>query len=60
MADCSYLLALFTHTSYSLMWLVSRPLGDYWQVRSLNTVIAVFWGFSNISNLLVMLVALER
>ena len=60
MADCGYLLALFVYKSFSLLGLISRPLGAYWQVRSLNTIIAVFWGFSSTSNLLTMLVSLER
>ena len=59
-ADCGYLLSLGAYSSHSLLQLVDRPLGDYWQVRSLNTIVAVFWGFSSVSHLLTMLVALER
>lgn len=59
-ADAGYLLALFAYKSFSLLSLVSPNLGAYWKIRSLNTVIGVYWGFSSTSNVLTMIVALER
>lgn len=35
-------------------------MGAYWKIQSLNTVIGVYWGFSSTSNVLTMIVALER
>ncbi|KAL8621825.1 hypothetical protein ACOMHN_016311 [Nucella lapillus] len=60
LADWGYLLALFTYKSFSLLALISKAMGDLWKVRSLNTILGVFWGFSTTSNLLTLLVSVER
>ncbi|XP_076448625.1 uncharacterized protein LOC143285252 [Babylonia areolata] len=59
-ADCGYLLALFVYRFYSHLALFSRTMGNYWKVRSLNTVYGVIWGFSTVSVLLTLLVSVER
>ncbi|XP_076448433.1 uncharacterized protein LOC143285105 [Babylonia areolata] len=60
LADLGYLLALFIYKSFSHITLVSKAVGAYWKIRSLNTILGVFWGFSAVSNLLTLLVSVER
>nr|KAG5714132.1 hypothetical protein BaRGS_020460 [Batillaria attramentaria] len=59
-ADAGYLLAISAYKCFSILFLISHELGDFWKIRSLNTVIGVFWGFSSTSNLHTMIVALDR
>ncbi|XP_076448626.1 uncharacterized protein LOC143285253 [Babylonia areolata] len=60
LADCGYVIALFIYRSYSLLAFLSTEVGAYWKIRSLNTIFGVFWGFSAVSNLLTLLVSVER
>ncbi|KAL8612504.1 hypothetical protein ACOMHN_053758 [Nucella lapillus] len=60
LADCCYILALFSFRSYTLLSFFSESLGSYWRSRSFSTVFGVFWGFGAVSNTLTLLVSVER
>ena len=60
LADLGYVVTLLAATSHRLLSLLDRELGQYWKVRALHTVVAVSRGFVATSNVLTMIISLER
>ena len=60
LADLGYVVTLLAATSHRLLSLLDRELGQYWKVRALHTVVAVSRGFMATSNVLTMIISLER
>ena len=60
LADLGFVVFLMAATSHSLLSLLDGKLGQYWKVQVLHTVVGVFRGFLSTSNVITMIISLER
>lgn len=60
LADISFLLLSFAAKFFSFLGLFDEDLEEYWSQKYLNTVLGPMLGTMNISNLMTMIISLER
>ena len=60
LADTSFLLLMFTAKFYSFLSLFDKDAGEYWSQKHLNTVLGPLFATMNISNLMTMIISVER
>ena len=60
LADTGFLIFMMAGRSYTLVELIDREMGSYWQQRQRNTVLGLYLGFLNVSNAMTTVIAMER
>ena len=60
LADTNFLLLIFSAKFFSFLGLFDRDLGGYWRQKHLCTVLGPMMGTMNISNLMTMIISVER
>ena len=60
LADISFLLLIFSAKFFSFLGLFDGELEEYWSQKYLNTVLGPMMGTMNISNLMTMIISVER
>ena len=60
LADTSFLLFMFSAKFFPFLGLFDRDLGGYWRQRHASTVLGPMLGTMNISNLMTMIISVER
>ena len=60
LADISFLLLMFSAKFFIFLGLFDRDLGGYWRQKHLSTVLGPMMGTMNISNLMTMIISVER
>ena len=60
LADFSFLLLIFSAKFFSFLGLFDGELEEYWSQKYLNTVLGPMLGTMNISNLMTMIISVER
>ena len=60
LADTSFLLLIFSAKFFSFLGLFDGELEEYWSQKYLNTVLGPMLGTMNISNLMTMVISVER
>ena len=60
LADISFLLLIFSAKFFSFLGLYDKDLEEYWRQKYLNTVLGPLMGTMNISNLMTMIISVER
>ena len=60
LADTSFLLFMFSAKFFSFLGLFDRDLQGYWSQKHTNTVLGPMLGSMNISNLMTMVISVER
>ena len=60
LADISFLLFMFSAKFFSFLGLFDRDLEGYWRQKHTNTVLGPILGTMNISNLMTMIISVER
>ena len=60
LADTSFLLFMFLAKFFPFLGLFDRELGGYWRQKHLSTVLGPMMGTMNISNLMTMIISVER
>ena len=60
LADTSFLLFMFSGRFFPFLGLFDRELREFWSEKFLNTVLGPMLGTMNISNLMTMVISVER
>ena len=60
LADTSFLLFMFSAKFFTFLGLFDRDLEGYWRQKHTNTVLGPMLGTMNISNLMTMIISVER
>ena len=60
LADISFLLFMFSARFFPFLGLFDRDLGEFWSEKFLSTVLGPMLGTLNISNLMTMIISVER
>ena len=60
LADTSFLLFMFSAKFFTFLGLFDRDLEGYWRQKHTNTVLGPMMGTMNISNLMTMIISVER
>ena len=60
LADTSFLLFMFSARFFPFLGLFDRDLGEFWSEKFLSTVLGPMLGTLNISNLMTMIISVER
>ena len=60
LADTSFLLFMFLAKFFPFLGLFDRDLGGYWRQKHTSTVLGPMLGTMNISNLMTMIISVER
>ena len=60
LADTSFLLFMFSGRFFPFLGLFDRELGEFWSEKFLSTVLGPMLGTLNISNLMTMIISVER
>ena len=60
LADTSFLLFMFSAKFFTFLGLFDRELGEFWSQKYLSTVLGPMLGTMNISNLMTMIISVER
>ena len=60
LADTSFLLFMFSAKFFTFLGLFDRELGEFWSQKYLSTVLGPMLGTMNISNLMTMVISVER